>query len=232
MWAVDPAPGGGSVRAAPRGARGRGPRRARPSFVDESLFGSPAGARPPPPAFPTPWAAAPGGGGGSRPRTQRRLPRPAPSFCDEALFGAQSAGPRAADVAKLRALLWSPSPGSRSSEPRSRDRPLQAIHPPAPAAAGSESRPERPGSGVGSVGRGHPVPARSRSLSRLKTPLDGLPMAPGTPKTEKWKKQSPQPAPAAPRGPLMRGRSKSVSGAPPAWRPLAAGGCSPRPPWR
>ncbi|KAM6112020.1 RBPJ-interacting and tubulin-associated protein 1 [Pterocles gutturalis] len=161
----NPRPGGAAMRAAPGGGcappvsrRGRGCRRARASFVDESLFGSPAGARPAPPGFAPPWAAAPaaapGTGGGSHPSSKCRLRGHAPSFCDETLFGAKPwAAPRLRkeDVAKLHSLLWSPppaprdqpgvSPRSRDSavSPRSRDTPLRAVHPApaAPAAAGS-----------------------------------------------------------------------------------------------
>lgn len=79
MRAAGPAPGGaggGSAPAArlPRGGRVRGPRRARASFVDESLFGSPAGARPAPPDFAPPWAAAAAvvpGSSGPRPRSSK-----------------------------------------------------------------------------------------------------------------------------------------------------------------
>ncbi|NXM69368.1 RITA1 protein, partial [Serilophus lunatus] len=144
----------------PRGPRGR--RRARASFVDESLFGSPAGARPAPPAFAPPWAA-PAAPASPRPRSHCRgaaargaPPRPlsrshAPSFCDESLFGAKPQGPawttpwmRKEDIAKLHMLLWSPPPAPRNQpglSPCSRGAPLRAVHPPAsapPGTAGSE----------------------------------------------------------------------------------------------
>ncbi|XP_051489593.1 RBPJ-interacting and tubulin-associated protein 1 isoform X3 [Apus apus] len=63
---------GSAPPALPGGTRGsRRLRRARASFVDESLFGSPGGARPPPPAFPPPWAVAPAGCG-PRPGSKSR----------------------------------------------------------------------------------------------------------------------------------------------------------------
>ncbi|XP_054248548.1 RBPJ-interacting and tubulin-associated protein 1 [Indicator indicator] len=151
MRAGGPVPGSGSAPAPalPRAGRGRGIRRARASFVDESLFGSPAGARPEPPGFSPPWAAAAGPGRvGFRPRSKCRLRSHTPSFCDESLFGAKPAGPawaapwlRKEDIAKLHPLLWSPPPAPQPSPaPRCRETPLRAVHPPtsaAPAAAGS-----------------------------------------------------------------------------------------------
>ncbi|KAM6318258.1 RBPJ-interacting and tubulin-associated protein 1, partial [Podargus strigoides] len=184
-----PAPGGGGSAPAPQRPRGsRGPRRARASFVDESLFGSPAGARPAPPAFAPPWAAAAvnrGGGGGPRPSSKWRLRGHTPSFCDESLFGAEPRGAaraaprlRKEDVAKLHPLLWSPPPAPRN-QPGLSPAPLRAVRPPAPA-AGPEVGPEgtgcawkRPGSGPGSGGRGAPGRGRSQSLSRLNA-SDGL----------------------------------------------------------
>ncbi|NXI46222.1 RITA1 protein, partial [Galbula dea] len=239
--------------------RGRGRvrvvRRARASFVDESLFGSPAGARPPPPAFAPPWTAAPaaGPGGGSRPSSKCRLRSHTPSFCDESLFGAKPQGSawaaprmRKEDVAKLHALLWSPSPAPRNQPslvPRSRETPLRALHSPAPvspAAAGSEvchrSKSyvwKHPESNSCSDGQGAPDRGRSQSLSRLNTPSDRFCLASDIPKTERCKTLRPPTAPVIPQGPQMRSRSNSVSG------PLAkarssktVGGCKPRPPWK
>ncbi|XP_050762836.1 RBPJ-interacting and tubulin-associated protein 1 [Gymnogyps californianus] len=238
--------------------RGRGVRRARASFVDESLFGSPAGARPAPPGFAPPWAAAaaadPGGGGGPgpRPRSKCRLRSHTPSFCDESLFGAKPEGPawaapwmRKEDVAKLHPLLWSPPPAPRNQpglSPRSRETPLRAVHPRAPASPatagfevgrkGNSCVWKRPESDSCSDGRGAPGRGRSQSLSRLNTPSDGFCLASDHPKTERCKNQSPPTAPATPRGPLMRGRSKSVSGPPLARSSMAVGGCKARPPWK
>ncbi|NXF88322.1 RITA1 protein, partial [Eubucco bourcierii] len=229
---------------------GRGGRRARASFVDESLFGSPAGARPQPPAFPPPWATAAGpgdggGGGGPRPRSKCRLRSHTPSFCDESLFGAKRAGPaRAApwlskeDVAKLHPLLWSPPPAPRPRPaPRCRDAPLRAVHPPAPVApapAGSPASREdssclwkRPDSCSG--GRDAPGRGRSQSLSRLNAPSGGLCLTSDCPKTEMCKTQRPLTAPATPQGALIRGRSRSTS------RPLGGSNSAvskPRPPWK
>ncbi|NXJ48583.1 RITA1 protein, partial [Spizaetus tyrannus] len=181
-----------------------------------------------------------------------RLRSHTPSFCDETLFGTKPEGPawaapwmRKEDVAKLHPLLWSPPPAPRNQPslcPRSREMPLRAVHPPTPASpategfeAGREGKScvwKHPESGSFPEGRGVPCRGRSRSVSRLNTPSDGLRLASDNLKTERCKNQSPATAPATPRGPLMRGRSKSVSGPPLARNSTAAGGCKPRPPWK
>ncbi|NXD82529.1 RITA1 protein, partial [Halcyon senegalensis] len=217
-------------------------------FVDESLFGSPAGARPAPPGFAPPWAAAAAPGGGPRPRSKYRLRSHTPSFCDESLFGAKRQGPAWAapwmgkeDVAKLQPLLWSPPPAPRnqpSPSPRSRETPLRGVHPlPPPPSSGVGSKDESctwkcPESDVFSKGRGAPGRGRCQSLSRLNTPSDGPRRALDNLKTERGKNQSSPAAPTTPRVPLMRGRSKSVSGPPLAGSSMAVGGCKPRPPWK
>ncbi|NXE11382.1 RITA1 protein, partial [Lophotis ruficrista] len=166
----------------------------------------------------------------------------APSFCDESLFGARPGGPargarwvRKEDLARLQPLLWSPPPAPQN-QPRSRETPLRAVHPPTPASPGLDGGRKdkscgwkRPQSTSGSEGRGG---GRSRSLSRLNTPSDGLRLASDIPRTGRCKNQSPPTAPATPRGPLMRGRSKSVSGPSLARSSTAAGGCKARPPWK
>ncbi|NXH10232.1 RITA1 protein, partial [Bucco capensis] len=240
--------------AVPRAGRDRVRvvRRARASFVDESLFGSPVGTRPPPPAFAPPWAAAPAPGptGSPRPRSKCRLRSHTPSFCDESLFGAKPQGPAWAapwmkkeDIAKLHPLLWSPPPAPRNQPslvPRSRETPLRALHPPAPAppaAGGSEvSREGRscirkhPESDSCSKGQGAPSRGRSQSLSQVNR--DRLCLTLDKHKTERCQTQRPATAPVTPRGPQMRSRSKSVSGPPLARSPTAVGGCKPRPPWK
>ncbi|NXE72112.1 RITA1 protein, partial [Cochlearius cochlearius] len=179
-----------------------------------------------------------------------RLRGRAPSFCDETLFGAQPEGPawaapwmRKEDVAKLHPLLWSPPPAPRNQpglSPRARETPLRAVHPRAPASAagaepGSEGEAclgERPGSDLGSEGRGAPGRGRSQSLSRLNASSGRVRLASGNTETERCKIQSPATAPATPRGPLTRGRSKSISGPSLAMNSKAVGGCKPRPPWK
>ncbi|XP_041345056.1 RBPJ-interacting and tubulin-associated protein 1, partial [Pyrgilauda ruficollis] len=228
----------------------RGRRRVRASFVDESLFGRPAGARPPPPAFPPPWAApAAPSAGGSRPGSQCRSRSHAPSFCDESLFGAKPQGPawaaprmRKEDVAKLHSLLWSPPPAPRSQpglSPRCRGTPLRAVPPPAPAppAAAEPCRKEsscgcrHPRSDGSPAGWAAPGRGRSQSVSRLSTPPDRIHLSSSL-GTERWKNQSAPTTPAAPQGPLVRGRSNSVSGSPVPKNAKAAGGCTARPPWK
>ncbi|XP_030357337.1 RBPJ-interacting and tubulin-associated protein 1 [Strigops habroptila] len=224
---------------APPGQRGR--RRPRASFVDESLFGSPAGARAPPPAFAPPWAVPPAPG--SRPSSQRRLRGHTPSFCDESLFGPARTAPcmRKEDVAKLQALLWSPPPAPRSQpglSPCCRDTPVRAAHPLA-AVGGSEVGREstscvwkRPESEPRSEGPGAPGRGRSQSLSWLSTPSDGPCRPLDTPKAERCKNGGPLTAPAALRGPPVMSRSQCVSGPPLARNNKAAGTCKPRPPWK
>ncbi|NXU53747.1 RITA1 protein, partial [Turnix velox] len=216
---------------------GRCPRRARPSFVDESLFGHPAGARPAAPGFAPPWTVTAGPGSGSH----------TPSFCDESLFGAPGrnrAVPRLKkeDVAKLHALLWSPPPAPRplpGLAPLPKGTPLRALRSPAaasPTAAFSEGVPtgqsryrRRPESGSRSQGWAAPARARSQSVSG---PSDGLRLASEPPGTERCDHRSSASAPATPRAPLLRGRSKSLSRSPLARSSAAAGGCGARPPWK
>ncbi|KAF1598852.1 RBPJ-interacting and tubulin-associated protein 1, partial [Eudyptes moseleyi] len=181
-----------------------------------------------------------------------RLRSHTPSYCDESLFGAKPEGPawaaprmRKEDVAKLHPLLWSPPPVPRnqpSLSPSSRETPLRAIHPRAPASpatagfeVGGKDKSclwKRPESDLGSEGRGAPSRGRSQSLSRLNTSSDRLRLASGHPRTERCKHQSPPTAPATPRGPLMRGRSKSTSRPSLAMNSKAVGGCKPRLPWK
>ncbi|KAM8797580.1 RBPJ-interacting and tubulin-associated protein 1 [Eudromia elegans] len=231
--------------------RSRGRRRARPSFVDESLFGSPAAARPPPPPFAPPWPVEAGPDGtpvrGPRARSSCRLKSRAPSYCDESLFGTKREDPawmKREDVARLRALLWSPSSAPRHQPglcSRSKETPLRAVHPRAPASPALENLSterrgnsyiwRRPESDSGSEGRGAPGRGRSRSLSRLNTP-ESLPLASGYAKTENCKNQCPATAPATPRVPLMRVRSSSAAAPSFARSSKAASVCKPRPPWK
>ncbi|XP_006204838.2 RBPJ-interacting and tubulin-associated protein 1 [Vicugna pacos] len=89
----------------------------RPSYVDETLFGSPAGTRPAPPDFDPPWVekasrtrgvgTGASGASGScettscrgsiptltpRKKNKYRLIRHTPSYCDESLFGSRPEG--------------------------------------------------------------------------------------------------------------------------------------------
>ncbi|XP_061226903.1 RBPJ-interacting and tubulin-associated protein 1 [Neopsephotus bourkii] len=210
------------------------PRRRRPraSFVDESLFGTPAGARPPPPAFPPPWADAPGTG--SRPSGQRRLRGHTPSFCDESLFGPTHAAPRMTkeDVAKLQPLLWSPPPAPRAQPGLSRccrGSPVSAAPPPAAAGSGVSRQDtscvwKRPESEPRSTGR-----ARPQSLGWPSTPLDGPCRALDNPKPGRCKNGGPSTAPTTP---WVLGRSQRVSGPPLARSSTAEGTCKARPPWK
>ncbi|XP_032931870.1 RBPJ-interacting and tubulin-associated protein 1 [Catharus ustulatus] len=248
MRAAGPLRDGGSAGSAARSPRGpRGRRRVRPSFVDESLFGHPAGARPPPPAFPPPWAAP--SAGGSRPGGPCRPRSHAPSYCDETLFGAKPPGAawaaprmRKEDVAKLHSLLWSPPPAPRSQPGLSAHctgTPLRAVHPPAsaPPATAEPGRTDtlcgwrQPGSDACPKGWGAPGRGRSQSVSRLSTPPDRIRL-PSSLGTDRWKNQSAPTTPAAPQGTVVRARSNSVSGSPVLRSAKAAGGCKARPPWK
>ncbi|NXK97783.1 RITA1 protein, partial [Formicarius rufipectus] len=171
------------------------------------------------------------------------------SFCDESLFGAKPQGPawaapwmRKEDIAKLHTLLWSPPPAPRNQSglsPHSTGTPLRAVHPPAsapPATVGSEPGHEGqsggwkcPQSNARSQGWRAPGRGRSQSVSRLSAPLDRLHRASDSLGTERWKNQSAPATPATSRGPLMRGRSRSLSRPPVARNAKSAGGCKPRP---
>ncbi|XP_062446462.1 RBPJ-interacting and tubulin-associated protein 1 [Rhea pennata] len=256
--------------------RSRRRAKARPSYVDETLFGSPVRARPAPPDFAPPWAdeagaarplvwSPPAAGarwkaeavapsactpqGTPRKRNKYRLTSHTPSYCDESLFGTKPEDPAWAaswmkkeDVAKLRPLLWSPSSASRnqsSLSPRSKETPLRAVHPQAPASPvladlGADRKGKsyiwkRPESDLDSEGRGAPSRGRSQSLTRLNASPDSFRLASSNPKTEKHKHQS---APVTPRSPLMRVRSKSVSAPSFARNSKAAVVCKPKPPWK
>ncbi|XP_074061927.1 RBPJ-interacting and tubulin-associated protein 1 [Macrotis lagotis] len=141
-----------------RPGRGRYRLKASASYVDETLFGSPAGARPDPPCFDPPWATKAGpptphaeaaernqdpdpSKSCAPPCTPRkknryRLIRRTPSYCDETLFGSREEGPtweapwtKKEDTAKLRPLLWTPPSASWARcLPHPKDTPLRAIH--------------------------------------------------------------------------------------------------------
>lgn len=94
--------------------------KARASYVDETLFGSPSGTRPPPPDFDPPWVEKAGGAKGvgteaprasgargscettssrvstptltPRKKNKYRLISHTPSYCDESLFGSRPVG--------------------------------------------------------------------------------------------------------------------------------------------
>lgn len=119
--------------------------KARPSYVDETLFGSPTGTRPSLPDFDPPWVQScnrsrgvdPGppkislakrdcespSSRGSTPnltprkKNKYRLIGHTPSYCDESLFGTSKAGSRTAveAAAKLRTLFWTPPATPRGS---------------------------------------------------------------------------------------------------------------------
>ncbi|NWI47855.1 RITA1 protein, partial [Picathartes gymnocephalus] len=173
----------------------------------------------------------------------------APSFCDESLFGAKPQGPawaaprmRKEDIAKLHTLLWSPPPAPRNQaglSPHCRGTPLRAVHPPAsaPPATSEPGHKEKscgwrhPRSDGCSEGWAAPGRGRSQSVSRLSTPPDRIRLSSNL-STERWKNQSTPTTPAAPQGPLVRGRSNSMSGSPVLKNAKAGGGCKARPPWK
>ncbi|NWR96438.1 RITA1 protein, partial [Motacilla alba] len=173
----------------------------------------------------------------------------APSFCDESLFGAKPQGPawaaprmRKEDVAKLHSLLWSPPPAPQSQpglSPHCRGTPLRAVHMPAsaPPAASEPGRQEKlcawrhPRGDARPKGWGAPCRGRSQSVSRLSAPPDRIHLSSNL-GTERWKNQSAPTTPAAPQGPLVRGRCNSVSGSPVPKNAKAAGGCTARASWQ
>ncbi|NWI21820.1 RITA1 protein, partial [Crypturellus soui] len=180
-----------------------------------------------------------------------RLRSHTPSYCDESLFGTKREDPAWAaswmkreDVAKLRPLLWSPSSAPRhqpSLSSRSKETPVRAVHPRAPASPAIEDLSterrgrsyiwRRPESDLDSEGRDAPNRGRSQSLTRLNGP-GSLRLASSNSKTEKHKNRCPATAPATPCSPLMRVRSSSVSAPSLGRNSKAAGVCKPRPPWK
>uniref|UniRef100_A0A8C0ZIS2 Uncharacterized protein n=1 Tax=Cyanistes caeruleus TaxID=156563 RepID=A0A8C0ZIS2_CYACU len=177
------------------------------------------------------------------PRPQCHLP-PAPHQPGQTRRAAWAAWQRTArsDVAKLHSLLWSPPPAPRNQaglSPHCRGTPLRAVHPPAsaPPAPSEPGHQEKlcgwrhPGSDACSKGWAAPGRGRSQSVSRLSTAPDGIRLSSNL-GTERWKNQSAPATPAAPQGPLVRGRSSSVSGSPVLKSAKAAGGCKARPPWK
>ncbi|XP_028913386.1 RBPJ-interacting and tubulin-associated protein 1, partial [Ornithorhynchus anatinus] len=170
---------GGGVRALRPRREGRGGVgvRSRPSYVDETLFGGPRGARPPPPEFDPPWAeraragkaavrtpALDGAGRGSgaapcragspscapRRKDKYRLVAHAPSYCDETLFGPRPEGPgrEAPRMTGGAAAKLRPLLRTPPSAPRPRE-PPRAGRPPR---GNPRGRPGREGRGGGASG--------------------------------------------------------------------------------
>nr|XP_020662734.1 RBPJ-interacting and tubulin-associated protein 1 [Pogona vitticeps] len=148
--------------------KGRGSRtKAKASYVDESLFGSPAGHRTVGTEFDPPWvdnkARAPKPllwspesnssktsslATTPRKRNKYRLKNHTPSYCDETLFGPKPGGQEWAaswtarcEVAKLRPLLWTPPSAPRDPPVLSshpKEAPLRAVHRDTPRSQGQE----------------------------------------------------------------------------------------------
>ncbi|XP_019362247.1 PREDICTED: RBPJ-interacting and tubulin-associated protein 1 [Gavialis gangeticus] len=241
------------VRAARGGGRTRARTwarvRARASYVDETLFGRPVGARPAPPAFEPPWAAPPR----ALPRAGRLKSR-SPSYCDESLFGSRAdepgwAAPRMKkeDIAKLHSLLWTPSsvPRIQSSLSSnltscSKETPLRAVHPKTPKSQrlghceteGRTSFWKWPESGLDSVSQGTLNRGHSQSLTQVYRPSDQLWLPADSPNTGKHQNQRSLTASVTSQGSLPRARSKSVLGTSSARVPRTTALCQPKPPWK
>ncbi|XP_058512609.1 RBPJ-interacting and tubulin-associated protein 1 [Ochotona princeps] len=144
--------------------------RARASYVDESLFGSPAGTKLPPPDFDPPWveadcparavvgsgtsrtSAARGncettasGGGTStltpKKKNRYRLISHTPSYCDESLFGPRPEGGSWQTSGRTKGSTAKLHALLWTPPPTPRETPLRAMHPTAAAAApGAEPR--------------------------------------------------------------------------------------------
>ncbi|XP_068937755.1 RBPJ-interacting and tubulin-associated protein 1 [Petaurus breviceps papuanus] len=175
--------------------KGRGGYRVKSStsYVDETLFGRPSGARPAPPEFDPPWAekarsgktvpltpnsegtkwnldSDPAKGSSSTlPQTPRkknkyRLIRRTPSYCDETLFGSQEEGP-----------TWE-APWMKK-EDAAKLRPLLWTPPSVPWASRSPRPKETPLRAIHPVASSEP---KNRSKSDIwQRPLDG-PNSPGS----------------------------------------------------
>lgn len=225
--------------------------RAKASYVDETLFGSPAGARPALPDFDPPWVQkAPRSTGGSlgappvspssrgstpsitpRKKNKYRLINHTPSYCDESLFGSRPAVTSCktpwmakGDAVKLHALIWTPPAtpqGSRPTHPR--ENPQPAVHPITPSPA--EPR-------VASAPRlDSPCPpgrARSHSL----THLNGPGQRPWAPPANGPRGPKPSPSPVTFRTPLVTPRARSASVSVPATPHRGGTTQNAKPPWK
>uniref|UniRef100_A0A2K5C5X2 RBPJ-interacting and tubulin-associated protein 1 n=1 Tax=Aotus nancymaae TaxID=37293 RepID=A0A2K5C5X2_AOTNA len=220
--------------------------KARPSYVDESLFGQPKpGTRALlPPTMTRPSCVE---------RVVHLIPHlttfifpfarlisHTPSYCDESLFGSRSEGasfkaPRMAkgDAAKLRALFWTPPATPRGSHsPRPREAPLRAIHPAGPSKTEPRVAADSQKLSMDGLRSSHPLRrGRSRSLTHLNLPSTGHP-ATSAPHTNRPQDPRPSTSGVTFQSPLVTSRARSVSISVPATPRQGGATQKPKPPWK
>lgn len=230
--------------------------KARASYVDETLFGSPSGTRPTPPDFDPPWvdkANRPKGVGREAPRAsgangscettssrgstptltprkknKYRLISHTPSYCDESLFGSRPVGTcwEAPWMVKGGASKLHTLFWTPPATPRG--------HPPHPRETPVRTiHPSAPtkteprvGSEAGKVSKGG-----LDSPPALHVPSTGRPPTGGSP-TSGPRDPRPSPSGVTFRSPLVTPRARSVSASVPATSQRGGATPRPKPPWK
>uniref|UniRef100_A0A2K5C5W6 RBPJ-interacting and tubulin-associated protein 1 n=1 Tax=Aotus nancymaae TaxID=37293 RepID=A0A2K5C5W6_AOTNA len=228
--------------------------KARPSYVDESLFGQPKpGTRALlPPTMTRPSCASKGlvGAKGAHHPSRDSTPEPSPTrerdrylvtgVGGDSLFGSRSEGasfkaPRMAkgDAAKLRALFWTPPATPRGSHsPRPREAPLRAIHPAGPSKTEPRVAADSQKLSMDGLRSSHPLRrGRSRSLTHLNLPSTGHP-ATSAPHTNRPQDPRPSTSGVTFQSPLVTSRARSVSISVPATPRQGGATQKPKPPWK
>ncbi|XP_007528888.1 RBPJ-interacting and tubulin-associated protein 1 [Erinaceus europaeus] len=231
--------------------------KAKASYVDETLFGSPAGTRPTPPDFDPPWVeratTTQGAGpeaaqacgnvkttsqGGTplltpRKKNKYRLLGHTPSYCDESLFGSRPAGSpwEAPWMAKGDTAKLHTLFWTPPTTPRG-SRPLRPRETPLRAVHPEGPRMTEPAVHQGSTDSARPARrGRSHSLDHLRVPSTNR-LPPSTPLTNGAPGTRPSTSGVTTRGlsATPRARSASIS----AQATPRRGGATPKPkpPWR
>ncbi|KAK2504528.1 hypothetical protein MC885_007319 [Smutsia gigantea] len=195
--------------------------KARPSYVDETLFGSPSGTRPTPPDFDPPWV--------------EKANRTRGSLFGFRPEGASREPPLMAkgDAAKLHTLFWTPPATPRGSHlPCPRETPLRAINPAGPSR--TEPRVAVDSWKLFVDGLDSPRSlrqGRSHSLTHLNVPSTGL--APSSARHVNGPRD-PRPSPSGVTflSPLVTPRAHSISVSVPATPRQGGATQKPKPPWK
>ncbi|KAG8504658.1 RBPJ-interacting and tubulin-associated protein 1, partial [Galemys pyrenaicus] len=213
--------------------------KAKASYVDETLFGSPAGPRLPPPDFDPPWVEKVNRTKGLRSQRELLISH-TPSYCDELLFGSRPKGTSweapwmaKGDAAKLHTLFWTPPATPRGSHsPRPRETPVRAIHPTGPSKTGPRVAADSRQLSVGELNASRPLRrGRSHSLTHLNGPSPGHP-APSAPHESGSRDARPSPSGVTFRNALVTPRLHPVSVSVSATPRRSGAAQKPRPPWK
>ncbi|KAF5929275.1 hypothetical protein HPG69_019296 [Diceros bicornis minor] len=176
--------------------------KARPSYVDETLFGNPAGTRPTPPDFDPPWVE------------KANRTRGAGTGLSQASGANPSSTPR----------------GSHS--PRPRETPVRAIHPAGPSETGPRVAADSRKLSRDGLDPPHPLRReRSHSLTHLKVPSTGRPPT-SAPRANGPRNPRPSPSGVTFQSPLVTPRAQSVSVSVPATPRQGGATQKPKPPWK